>query len=183
MSKRILQLAAVCAMLLTLAACADGIGRMDLLPVDDADPWIEMLPEASGVFELTEYERAHYEGFIRAGDVSVLYGLEPVSVIRLSIQAAIDGNFEHEFLLFHPDTLGQITLEDHLPPPDAPPEFAGTPEFRQHMANLFFSQIDQGYFTQDNERASISFYTETGEAMTLHARQDEGGVWLVEWWS
>ncbi|MCL2853261.1 MAG: hypothetical protein FWE20_09560 [Defluviitaleaceae bacterium] len=188
MRKNPLQLmlaAAVCALPLTLTACVDDGVPAPIPPVEnviDID-WLDMLPESDGIFELTAAERAFYDEFIRTGDTSVLYGADPVSIIKLSVQAAIDGNFEHEFYLFHPDTIGDMTLEDHLPPPDAPPEFAGTPEFRQRMADLFFWRIDEGELELDGGRARISFYTDSGEPMTLGARLNEDGVWLVEHWS
>ena len=181
---RCLSVSFVCVLLMTFTACVDQSAAIPDLGEDTGlDEWIDMIPDVDGSFVLTVDERELYDEYIRTGNISVLYGAGPVSVIKLSIQAAIDGHFEHEFNLFHPDTLGGLTLEDHLPPPDAPSEFAGSPEFRQRIANVFFWQIDQGEFEQDGERACVSFYTGTGESMTLAARLNESGIWLVEHWS
>ena len=179
MRKNALQLAAaLCAMLLTLAACTDDALPAPSAPPDNDIDWIDILPEPEGAFELTEVEFAYYEKFIRTGDISVLYGVDPFSVIRISLQAAVDGNIEHEFSLFHPDTLDGLTLESYLAANN--PETAGGPEFLQRMADLFFSQMDQGEFTRDGDRAWVSFYTELGEPLTLSARQNDDGIWLVE---
>ncbi|MCL2853260.1 MAG: hypothetical protein FWE20_09555 [Defluviitaleaceae bacterium] len=138
------------------------------------------IPETVGVFELSEAERAYYDEYILTGDLSALEGIEPVSVLRVWIQAGIDGNLEHEFNLFHPDTLDGETLEAYLE--SNSPEFAGSPAIRQRWANVFFSHLEDGEFVvdADGSRGTLIFYTETEERISLSVRQNEAGIWLVE---
>ena len=138
------------------------------------------IPETVGRFVLNEDERAYYDQYILMGELSALEGVAPVSILKMWIQAGIDGNFVSEFNLFHPDTLGDFTLEVHLE--DDTPEAAGSPAIRQRWADVFFSQIDEGEFVEDESgnRGFLTFYTEMGEQITLTVRRGENDIWLVE---
>jgi len=142
--------------------------------------WREMIPEAEGYFELNSELREIYDEYILTGSLAVLEGVPPESVFQIWLQSAIDGHFEHEFFLLHPDTIGDLTLEEYLPPLDAPLEFIGTVETRQSWANLYFSRIADDEIIFEDNRALLSFYTETGEHMTYWFRLNEDGIWLVE---
>ena len=142
--------------------------------------WLDTIPLAEGTFGLTQEESEFYEEYIRTGDIAVLYGAGAFQVIKMSIQAAIDGNFEHEFNLFHPDTHAGMTIEVFAPPPDAPLEHTGSLETRQRWADFFYGNIDDGVFTDEGNRASISFYSDIGEPVTIWARLHENGIWMVE---
>ena len=203
---------ALCVILLALAACNDeGAPEEPLSELDqflqsiEAGEEIELtpmqpfeipehyldpdhpdfpfyIPETVGVFELSAAERAYYDEYILTGDQSVLAGVDPLSVLKIWMQAGIDGNFKHEFNLYHQDTLDGHTLEAHLA--SDVPEIAGSPAIRQRWANVFFSQIDDAEFVERAEggivRGDISFYTEGGELIVIGLRQNEAGIWLVE---
>ncbi|MCL2618461.1 MAG: hypothetical protein FWD98_05335 [Defluviitaleaceae bacterium] len=211
---RLMIVAAICASLLALAACTedppapeqppniqditDQGGEIHISPdlneprseyppayFDPADPDFPFeIPPTTGLFGLTDDERALYEAYIATSDLSVLYDAPAVSVMKIWIQAGIDGNNVHEFNLYHPDTLDGLTLEQFLPPPEAPWEFIGTPAIRQLWANVFFSQIDDGelieYPGNGANRAVWVFYAEHEERISLSVRRNNDGVWLVE---
>jgi len=142
--------------------------------------WREFIPEAEGTFELSIDGRALYYEYILSGNLAVFEGVPPLMVLKVWLQAAIDGNFEREFFLIHPDSVQGLTLEEYLPPPGTSLEYIGTTETRQWWADLFFSGIQYSEVTIEGDRASVSFYTETGEHMTHWLRQNEDGIWLVE---
>lgn len=189
---------------ITLVACAEPV--QDVTYPDDAylvSPPIEGLvlePEQSEIdeidiedlpiphtdaeFTLTDEELALFDEYITYGDISVFYGADPVSVIKILIQSGIYGHFEREFMLFHPDTLfyGE-SLESYLEGVD----HTGTPALRQSFANLFFSDIDEGVRSDvelledgHQRRITVSFFSETSELLTLSARTNDEGIWLVE---
>ena len=144
------------------------------------DLWLPLIPPAEGTFELTESEHAFYDEFILTGNIAALYGAAPASMIKIQMQAAIDGYFERSFILYHPHTLDGLTPEEYLPTPETPLEHTGTPETRQAWANVLFSQIDDGELEIRNDLALVMFYTELDEHVTLWTRQNEDGVWLIE---
>ncbi|MCL2674832.1 MAG: hypothetical protein FWE92_05825 [Defluviitaleaceae bacterium] len=142
--------------------------------------WLDLIPEAEGSFELSAEERAIYEEYILTGDLSVLEGVNPVSVLKIWLQTGIDGRFEREFFLLHPDTVHGLTVYEYIPQPGTPIEFVGTVETRQRWADLYFSRIADGKTEIEGDLAIVSFYTETGEHMPHRLRLNEDGIWLVE---
>jgi len=204
-----MQLAATCATLLVFTACTEDNAPpppapphgqqiapeapeppVELEPIIEApiaDQWEYDIdnPEspfympAIGRFGLTDSERANFEEYIRTGDLAVLYGVEPVSMIKIWIQAGIEGEIEREFSLFHPDTLDGETFEMYRAANQGD-GMAGTARVRQRFADIFFSQLEDGDFTMEDGRAVITFDTETGERLTLATRLSEDGIWLVE---
>ena len=209
---RMMLVAALCVMLSALGACSDDevqgeppselqqflqsieagdeIELTPMQPIEIPEHYLDpdhpdfpfYIPETVGVFELSAAERAYYDEYILTGDHSVLAGVEPLSVLKIWMQAGIDGNFEREFNLYHYDTLDGRTLEAHLA--SDVPEIAGSPAIRQRWANVFFSQIDGAEFVEHAEdgvvRGDISFYTEGGELIVIGVRQNDAGIWLIE---
>ena len=203
---RMMHLVAICVALLMLAACNQDSGPapdvVDYTPELPPTEEIVITPEietpmaelweydidnpespfylpADGSFELTEAELAAFEEYVRTGDLAALAGVEPVSVIKIWIQAGIYGHLEHEFNLFHPDTLDGDTLELFIFH-NTSDGLDGTVRIRQRFADIFFAEMEAGEFTDEGDRAHISFYAETGEAITLSARLNDEGIWLVE---
>ena len=154
----------------------------ELPDIDDPSfPFI--IPYAEGEFALNEEEQAAFDEYIYTGDIYVLYGLDPVSVIKIWIQSGIEGHFEREFGLFHPETLFEgENLSVYLDNVD----MSTTQGIRQRFADLFFSDIDNGERSEieeldDGSRLMrVTFLTETNELATLAARTNEAGIWLVE---
>ena len=143
--------------------------------------WLNEIPQAQHRFELTSGERTLYDAYILTGNLALLEGVPPRSMVRIWLQTAIDGNFEREFALFHPDTTRGMMLHEYTPWPNTPLEYVGTVETRQRWSDLYFSMIDAGHllFIGD-DRASLTFYTETEEEITYSLRLSENGVWLIE---
>lgn len=142
--------------------------------------WLPQIPEADGVFELTEQEYAIYLEYLQTGDISLMYGLEPLSVMMISIQAAIDGQFEREFGLFYPDSLGGVTIYQYLPPPGSTLEETGTTATRQRFADRFYAGLREGTVNGDENRVSVSFLSEDDQPITMWASKNADGIWLVE---
>ena len=153
-------------------------------PADDWDYDIDnpespfYLP-AIGRFELTESELAYYAEYIRTGDLAALYGVEPLSVLKVWIQAGIEGQVYEEFQLFHPDTLYGETFEEYYMM-NMSDGMEGTQRVRQRFADIFFAQLEDGDIVEQGDRVLISFDTEVGERLTLSLRLNDDGIWLVE---
>ena len=207
---KILFIASLCAMLISLAACTSNEppappqptpppieaqpelplleDEFEIVPtVPTADQWefdIDnpdspfYLP-AAGRFELTESELEYYAEYIRTGALAALYGVEPLSVLKVWIQAGIEGHIYEEFQLFHPDTLYGETFEEYYRM-NMSDGMEATPRVRQRIADLFFAQLEDGDIVEQGDRVSISFDTEIGERLTLFLRLNEDGIWLVE---
>ena len=149
----------------------------------DDDVIIDILSETVGEFALSADEQLLFEQYIATGEIEVLRGADPVSVIKILIQSGVYGHFEREFLLFHPDTLfyGE-DLEVYLDNLTTTESVA----LRQSFANLFFGEIDGGARSEietlenGHQRMSVSFLTGTDELMTLSARTNDYGIWMVE---
>jgi len=207
---KIVFIASLCAMLISLAACNAGEPPAPTPP--PAPPIVETPPElplledvdiemtapmaddwafdidnpespfylpAIGRFGLTESELAYYAEYIRTGDLAALYGVAPMSVLKLWIQAGIEGQIYEEFQLFHPDTLYGETFEEYyfMNMSDG---MEATQRVRQRFADIFFAQLEDGDIVEQGNRTIISFDTEIGERLTLTLRLSDDGIWLVE---
>jgi len=114
-----------------------------------AEPIPDMIPPSGYYFVLTPEERAIYERFLVELDTSLFYGLSPISVARLYIQAGVDGEWEAEFYM-HNQASMEITKEQFHENHLIDMQWSVL-ESRQSLANWVFPFLDDAYLHYFND--------------------------------
>jgi len=107
-------------------------------PPDEPIP--DLFPASGYYFTLTSEERAIYEQFLAELDPALLYGLSPISVTKLYIQAGIDGEWEAEFYMHNLASM-EVTKEQFHENHLIDMQWSVL-ESRQSLANWVFPHID-----------------------------------------
>ncbi|ALF11766.1 hypothetical protein [Parageobacillus thermoglucosidasius] len=124
-------------------------------------------------FTLTEAEQTAYENIKSDLSERHLQGLSPVSVAKIDIQAALDKEYDVQYVLYNdrPDYVRWSKEEDE----QIPESDRGT---KEHLLQTF-SGIEKGEFRQTSDHeGDIQYMNESGE-MGFQMVKDEDGIWNV----
>jgi len=130
-------------------------------PIQQTTPPDEPIPDlfpASGYyFTLSAEERYIYERFLVELDTSLFYGLSPISVAKIYVQAGIDGEWEAEFYA-HNQASMEVTKQQFFENHIIDTEWSVL-ESRQSLANWVFPFLEDAEVLIDGDRALLVFYS------------------------
>jgi len=121
------------------------------------EPIADLFPASGYYFTLSAEERYIYERFLVELDTSLFYGLSPISVAKIYIQAGIDGEWEAEFYA-HNQASMEVTKQEFYENHVADMQWSVL-ESRQSLANWVFPFIEEAEIIVDGERALLVFYS------------------------
>lgn len=131
-------------------------------------------------FELTAEEQAAYDSLSADRDERHLKGLEPVSVAKLYIQAALDEDYETQYALYYTENLGAEgwTLEEYLALPES--DRSTRDDVYEVLAPLVHGEFIQSDNSAGYLRYKVKFH-DTGEEvdMGFQMKKDPDNVWKV----
>jgi len=163
-------------------------------PVDpNAPPQIEqrpdLFPDLGYRFTLTAEEDAVYQRLLTELSTDVFEGLSPTSVIKVYINAGINGEAEAEWNTFSPvgrtASLGEWVEMSRID------ELEEDIASRRSMANIVFGRIDEGIELERDGRAIVVFYSVPdpdeleddpdfpGVLHTFSTLRNDRGIWEV----
>jgi len=138
---------------MTAPANVDPVQQME--PPDE--PIADLFPVSDYVFALNAEERYIYERFLAELDTSLFYGLSPISVAKIYIQAGIDGEWEAEFYA-HNQASMEVTKQEFYENHVIDMQWSVL-ESRQSLANWVFPFLDDAEIHVDGNRALLIFYS------------------------
>jgi len=160
----------------------------DPTPIQQTEPPDEPIPDMfpySGYhFTLTAEEREIYERFIVELNTDLFYGLSPISVTKIYIQAGIEGEWEAEFYAHNQESM-ETTKEEFYEQHRIDMQWSVL-ESRQSAANWFFPFIDDGEVIIEEDRAVVVFHSVPEPDVplehqdTLHVMnliRNDAGIW------
>jgi len=154
-------------------------------PPDEPIP--DLFPPSGYYFTLTAEERAAYERLVAELSTDAFYGLSPISVAKIYIQAGIDGEWEAEFIAHNQESM-RMTREDWQELHEVDQEWSVI-ESRQSLANWVFPFLDDAEVIIDGDRATLHFYSVPdpeelefdpdfpGEPHVFNLIRNDRGIW------
>jgi len=152
-----------------------------------AEPIADLFPVSDYYFTLTAEERAIYEQFLVALDPALLYGLSPISVTKLYVQAGIDGEWEAEFYMHNLASM-EVTKEQFYENHLIDMQWSVL-ESRQSLANWVFPHIDDATIVEVEDDWVVVVFDSVPEPDvplehqdTLHIMnlyRNEDGIWQM----
>lgn len=148
------------------------------------EPLPDLFPPSGYYFTLTAEEQAAYERLKAELSTDVFYGLSPISVAKIYIQAGIDGEWEAEFAAYNPDSL-ERTREEFYESHRIDIERFDIAS-RRSLANWAFPFIDDAEVIIDGDRALLIFLSvpdpelgpdAEGDIQFLNLIRNDAGIW------
>jgi len=121
------------------------------------EPFDDFVPPSGYHFTLSAEERDIYERFLVELDTTIFYGLSPISVAKIYIQAGIDGEWEAEFYAHNQDSM-EVTKQEFYEHHLVDLEWFVI-ESRRSLADWAFPFIDDAEIFIDDDRALLVFYS------------------------
>ena len=124
-----------------------------MTPPDEPIP--DLFPPSGFYFTLTEEERAAYERLKAELTTDAFYGLSPISVAKIYVQAGIDGEWEAEWTAHNYESM-EVTKEEFYDQHLIDMMWSEIAS-RQSLANWVFPFIDDAEVFIEGNRAMIVF--------------------------
>jgi len=161
-------------------------------PSDEPDDPIWEVDRATGtVFKLTDAQRALYDEYAQSLDIGLFRDVSPIDIAQVYIECGVEGKWEAEFNLYHPD--GMPYTKDEYYQQHVTDMLNQDPRTRRLHANINFPYLNDGVFDDyGNGKGHILFETPTPPDITVEGstlgpptkiamifQQNSDGIWLL----